>query len=279
MSENVHLEILSVASIQSADRLAGIGRILDSHPDLAPTRMGPRDPARTPVTSVEDQLVAWAPTIRPGDYFNQFMARTGDPVASGLLWITGDIWNFPPIGPHRLEFDVDERWFDTQRAERLDEFADLFRAECESMDAFWGGAGLTSLRRQTNDLVFRAQVERTLDLPGTPGSGWDLRERALPDLYWLNFFGPAYLERWGSEALDEVGVRQASTANGGRVVWATDTPFVFDPSAQRLTDYAWKMAFYERLGMDTILHENWTDPGAGVRVPTYQDHRRFVATG
>jgi hypothetical protein len=95
----------------------------------------------------------------------------------------------------------------------------------------------------------------------------------------LNFFGPGYLDLWGASALDGLGVRQRPTANGGVVVWATETPFIFDPGASGLTDYAWKRPFYDRLGWDTIIHENWRDPGAGVRVPTYQDHRRFAGTG
>jgi hypothetical protein len=278
VSEDVYFEIRSVATIQTEDRLAALGRVVDRFPEFAPTKMGPRDPPRTPTPSVEQQLRDWAPTIRPGDYFNQFMVRR-DPRTHGLLWVTGDIWNYPPIGAHELDFGVDEDWFaGPDRSARLERFADLFRAACESMDAMWGGAGLTSFRRQKNDFVDRAHVEGTLFFPGMPGTGWDLRERALPDLYWLNYFGPAYLDMWG-DALGGLGDRQQPTANGGLVVWTTETPFVFDGGAQRLTDYAWKRPFYDALGWDTIIHENWTDPGVGVRVPSYQDHRRFTAKG
>ena len=278
MSEDLYLEILSVATIQTADRLAALGRVIDGFPEFAPTKMGTRDPARTLTPSVEQHLRDWAPTIRPGDYFNQFMYRR-EPRIYGLLWVTGDIWNYPPIGPHELDFGVDEDWFArSDRSARLERFAELFRAACESMDAMWGGAGLTSFRRQKNDFVDRAQLAGTLVIPGMPGTGWDSRERALPDLYWLNYFGPATLDLWG-DALDGLGVRQQPTSNGGVVVWTTETPFVFDGGAQRMTDYAWKRPFYDALGWDTIMHENWTDPGAGVRVPTYQDHRRFTAKG
>jgi hypothetical protein len=75
------------------------------------------------------------------------------------------------------------------------------------------------------------------------------------------------------------GAGQEPTAKGGIVVQATATPFTFDPSALRLTDYAWKRPFYEALGWDAILHERWEDPGRGVAVPSYDDHRRFVAGG
>src|SRR4029077_13494916 len=96
-------------------------------PELVPTRMGPSDPPRTTVTTVEDLLLAWAPLIHPGDYFTQFMARSL-PGGGALLSITGEIWNSPPIGPHKLELFADEDWFaEPNRLRRLRRFADLFR--------------------------------------------------------------------------------------------------------------------------------------------------------
>ncbi len=178
MTENVHVEILSVAPLQTAERLAALGRTLDAVPELAPERMGPRDPPRTRIGSVEQQLIDWAPKIHPGDYFNQFMVRA-KPHVGGLLWITGDIWAYPPIAPHKFELDVEETWFaEPDRAARLEVFADLFRRACESMDALLGGAELTSLRRQRNDFVRAAQGAATLAFPRI-GTGWDVREHAL----------------------------------------------------------------------------------------------------
>jgi hypothetical protein len=276
MSENVHAEILSVAALQSTDRLAAIGRAIDEFPEFVPTKIGPSDPPRTSVVTVEQHLTAWAPTIVPGDYYVQIMTRRRrSPNSGGILWVIGDIWNYPPLSPHRLDLYVDEDWFvEPDRETRLERFAELFRAEVDAMDAFWGGAGLTSFRRQTNDFVFAAQVAGTLVLPGMPGTGWDMREHCLTDLFWLNYFGPAYLDRWGT-APEQLGVRREPTANGGLIVWATPTPFTFDASARQMTGYAWKRPFYDALGWDSILHEDWRDPGRGVRVPSYEDHRLF----
>jgi hypothetical protein len=280
MSENLHAEILSVAPLQSAGRLAAIGRTLDAFPQFVPTLMGRRDPPATLRTNVEDHLVAWARTIRPGDYFTQIMARTRrEPDAGGMLWITGDIWGYPPFSPHKLELYVDADWFmESEMPARLDDFAGLFRREIDAMDAFWGAAGLTTYRRQTNDFVMAAQLAGTLVLPGMPGTGWDMREHCLPDLYWLNYFGPAYLQRWGS-AVDGLGVRREVTGNGGLLVWATATPFTFEAGATRSTDYEWKQPFFDALGWDSILHEHWRDPGRGIRVPTYEDHRGYSRGG
>ncbi len=276
MTENLHLDILSVAPLGSAERLAAIGRTLDAVPELAPEKMGPRDPPRTRVSSVADHLVAWAPVIRPGDYYNQFMVRSR-PRVGGLLWITGDIWGFPPVAPHQLQLDVDEAWFDEPaRSERLARFADLFVRLCESMDALWGGVELTSLRRQRNEFVRSAQGAGTLVLPGMPGSGWDVREHALWDLPWLLFLGPAFVDRWAPR-LDGLGAWRRATANGGLVIAATDHPFVFQSAATSMLDYAWKRPFHEALPPGAIVHERWTDPGLGVAVPSYEDHRLAVA--
>lgn len=278
MTENLHLDILSVAPLGSAERLAAIGRTLDAVPELAPEKMGPRDPPRTKVTSVEDQLAGWAPAIRPGDYYNQFLVRSR-PHVGGLLWITGDIWNFPPIAPHQLQLDIEETWFDEpERAERLARFALLFRRLCESMDALWGGVELTSLRRQRNDFVRVAQAAGTLVLPGTPGTGWDVREHALWDVPWLVFLGPAFVERW-SERIEDLGVWRERTVNGGVVIASTPDPFTFQPLARSMLDYAWKRPFHEALPGGAIVGDRWTDPGRGIAVPSYEDHRRVAAGG
>ena len=43
-----------------------------------------------------------------------------------------------------------------------------------------------------------------------------------------------------------------------------------------MTGYPWKEPFYESLGRDTFIHEGWNDPGPGVRVPTFDEHRRAL---
>ena len=106
-----------------------------------------------------------------------------------------------------------------------------------------------------------------------PGTGWDLRERAIPDVSWLNYFGPTLIAHLGADRLDGLGWRQSVTAAGGRVIWATETPLVFDPTAEFMTDYEWKQPFYHALGRETFLHEHWRDPGIGVLVPSYEGHR------
>ena len=272
MSENLHIEVLSVADLVGQDRIRLLGRVIDSFDELKPERAGPRDPPRSQVLSVEQHLVEWQPSIRPGDYYTQLFSRTRRfPTTYGMLQVTGDIWNYPPYAPHRFEYGVEEEWLvDSDRLQRI---ADFFEQASDAIDAFWGAAGLTSFRRQANDLVRRAQDAGTLVLPGMPGTGWDLREHAIPDVFWLNYFGRTLLAHWGRENLEGIGARQRLTASGGLIVWSTESPFVFDPSAASLSAYPWKRPFYDALGPDTFLSERWSDPGLGVAVPTYEGHR------
>jgi hypothetical protein len=272
VSENLHLEILSVAELIARGRIRSLGQVIDEFDDLKPELAGPVDPPRTPVPSVERHLVDWQSTIRPGDYYTQLFARDViPPMTYGMLQVTGDIWGFPPYAPHRFEYGVEEAWLDDEA--HIERVADFFARAAEAFDAFWGAAGLTSFRRQANDFVLRAQVAGTLVLPGMPGTGWDLREHAVPDVFWLNYFGPSLLTHWGADRLQGLGVAQRATANGGRVIWSTESPAVFEPMATSLTDYAWKQPFYDALGRDTFLHEDWRDPGLGVNVPSYRAHR------
>jgi hypothetical protein len=272
VAENLHLEILSVADVVAEGRIRALGAVIDAFNDLRPERAGQRDPPRTPVPSVEQHLVEWQPVILPGDYYTQLFARNRQPPKTyGMLQVTGDIWNFPPYLPHRLEYGVEEGWLGEPA--HVDRIADFFGQSAVALDAFWGAAGLTSFHRQANDFVLGAQVAGTLVRPGIPGTGWHLRERAVPDVFWLNYFGPTMVRHWSVDRLDGLGFIQQPMANGGRVVWSTASPFVFDASARSLTDYEWKQPFYEALGRDTFLHEHWRDPGFGVRVPTYEGHR------
>ena len=276
MSENLHMEILSVADLVGRKRLRMLGKVIDSFDDLKPERAGPRDPPRTLVSSVEQHLVDWQPSIRPGDYYTQLFARNRQsPRTYGMLHVTGDIWSYPPYSPHRFEYGVEEGWLADPA--HVDRIAAFFGQASDAIEAFWGAAGLTSFRRQANDFVLGAQVAGTLALPGVPGTGWDLREHAIPDVFWLNYFGPTLLAHWGAEKLEGIGVTQRPTRSGGLVVWSTTSPFVFDPSARSLTAYSWKQPFYDALGADTFFHERWRDPGFGVAVPSYAGHRDSTA--
>jgi hypothetical protein len=156
VSENLHLEILSVAELIARGRIRSLGQVIDEFDDLKPELAGPVDPPRTPVPSVERHLVDWQSTIRPGDYYTQLFARDViPPMSYGMLQVTGDIWGFPPYAPHRFEYGVEEAWLDDE-------------AHIERVADFFGRSGV---RRTTSSSAHRLPVPWSCPVcPGPVGT-------------------------------------------------------------------------------------------------------------
>lgn len=267
MPERLTLEVRSQAQLADPERLKAIGAALDADPRLKPERAGPRDPPRVPIVSAATYLESWRPAQQRGRRDDQFLARSSPPATSGVLSLAHAPW------PRTLWLSYDIETLDDPG--RFDAVAALARRLAEAMDAFYGFAALNPMLRQ--EVSLRMASRRSTGTRPNPGSEpYFISERAISDVYWLNFFGPATVEKWGATRLDGLGVRQEATANDGRLIWATETPFVHDPTMTAMTGYAWKRRFYEALGLDTFLHEGWQDPGPGVRVPTFEEHRLAV---
>jgi hypothetical protein len=265
--EHLTLEVRSQADLAVPDRLETIGAALDADPRLKPERAGPRDPPRTPIASAARHLASWRPAQQRGRRDDQFLARSSPPAATGILSLAHAPW------PRTLSLSYDIETLEDP--DRLDAVAALLRRLAEAMDAFYGFAALNPVLRQEAAL---RQADRRASgaRPNLGSEPYFISERGIPDVYWLNYFGPATVEKWGAAGLDGLGVRQEKTANDGRLIWATETPFVHDPTVTAMTGYDWKRPFYDALGLDTFVHEGWQDPGPGVRVPTFEEHRRAV---
>lgn len=100
-------------------------------------------------------------------------------------------------------------------------------------------------------------------------------ECEIPDVYWLNYFGPGYVEFFGAR-LERIGVRRTRTKTGGLLVWAAETPFVFE-RVNSIAEYGFKQPFYEALGRDTFRYETQHRGRPGQRVPTFDVHRRHAS--
>jgi len=258
------LTIYSVADLRSPAALARIGRELDRDTDLAFARLGTSERARAPVTSVEHAFREWRPPPkRSVGGWTFFLSRPRAPRGSGQI----DISRMDPERgryEHYASVSYESSWF-YDHPDRWEAFADLFRRLAETMPGFYGNAHFLAFYLQHRALMDRAR--------GLRGPGWRL-DREIPDVYWLNFFGPAYLERFG-DRLSGLGVRQVPTAHGGLVVWATERPQV--EVVQAITEYSYKRPFYEALGQDTFYHEGHTPNEPGERVPSFAEHREHAA--
>jgi hypothetical protein len=264
MADRLTIEVQSQADLAVPERLEAIGSAFDAHPRLAPDRAGLRDPPKTPVKSLAEHLVAWDPPQKRGRRDDQFLARVSPPQATGLLSLA-----FPPW-PRKLWVSYDMEAL--EGPDQFDAVAALLKRLAEEMDAFYGFAATNSMLKQEADL---REAARRADGPRPNlGSGpYFISERGISDVYWLNYFGPATIEKWGRKRLEGLGIRRQSTTGGGLLVWATPSPVGAEEGVAAMSDYPWKGAFYDALGRDTFIHEGWQDPGAGVRVPTFEEHR------
>ena len=131
-------------------------------------------------------------------------------------------------------------------------------------DAFHGYCGLQSMNRQLRNLLQKAE---RLPLPDY--------NRELPDVYWLNYFGPAFRPFWGEDKIGQLGERYNLThfGNKGFLVQTTDWPPEPDLSIENLVEYNFKKHFYSVVGQDTFMHESQPYAEAGQFVPVLDAHR------
>jgi len=260
--DTILLEVLSIAGLRSPAALVRIGQVFDEDPDFRLERLSPRDPPRTPVASAAEALGAWQPAARDlarGWYF--FGNRRKQPRGRTTIEIDATMPGRVPLTSVRCAYAAG--WF--ARPERVDQLVRHFGHLCEATNAFYGRAALGATYDQRNLLLTLAR--------GLESSPWPDFERELPDVYWLNFFGPGYLDHWEA-GLNDLGVRRDRVA-GGVIVWAADRP---PPVAEvgAITDYPFKQAFYAALGQDTFMSERQHRGLPGEHVPTYEAHRRHL---
>jgi hypothetical protein len=253
------LDVQSVADLRSSAALAAIGRALDRDPNLRMQRFGTGDPPRAPIQSAEAALGDWRPAAKnERGHWWFFLSRSDEPRGRASIIIT-TLDPTKALYAHTAGATYGASWFDSP--DRLDEIAGLLRQLAEATGAFYGRAALGAIYDQHN-----------LKLDGLPPLD---HEREIPDVYWLNYFGPGYLEYFGPR-LERIGVRRVLTENGGLLIWASETPFVLEPGS-RVADYDFKQPFYEAFGRNAFRSEAQHRGAAGEHVPAFDVHRRHAS--
>jgi len=125
---------------------------------------------------------------------------------------------------------------------------------------------------QRNDFMDRAAAS-IFNRRGYPNFN-----RELPDVYWLNYFGPAYVDFWGDKKIDALKKKYEVICSdkGGVFVQTTPQLAVADESVTGVKDYQFKKHFYKVLGEDTFMHETQMPGQPGQYVPTLEDHRDIL---
>jgi hypothetical protein len=268
------LDLYSLTDLRRHGALSEIGRAFDADDRLRPDRMDVRDPIRNRITSAEAYLASaeLRPASRRSSGLESILFdRRSRPRLGGAI----DYSRRPPglaAYAHRMYLateSADGTWF--QESDHLAALGLLFGRLAGAFDAFYGFITDNRLQHQQMFEFGRAR-QRGEDAPPIPGPFTD--RTSLRDVYWLMFFGPAFVEQFGV-SLDGLGVRREETSNGGLVVWAAETPWLFDERVASVMDYDWKRPFHDALGRDTFVH---VGQPAGQYVPSAADHLRFVRT-
>jgi hypothetical protein len=262
------LDLYSFVDLRRPDALAAVGRAFDSEPSLRPELIDIREPLRNKIGSVEGYFSNSGMHIETEDYL---LGRRQIPRLSGGLSAPSYRDDDLKESPHRLyEFsdDGDEEWLrDTANLEVL---ARLFVRLAGAFQGSYGFVADAQMARQQRGEFSRTRQKRQF-APAPPDETSD--RHSVRDIYWLNYFGPAYVEFWGKR-VEGLGIRKESTTNGGVVIWATDTPFVYEDGLVSFMDYSWKKPWYDALGRDAFVS---TGPAAwDRRVPSREDHLRHV---
>jgi hypothetical protein len=241
------------------ERAVAVGAAFDGYPSLRPTKVG-GDPARIPVGDSMAALIErsrmpidWL-TVRGSrnqvDY-GEFNLRPGRGSYSGTP--EGDGWHYSLYG-HSVEFSFDEA------IPRPDSFvADLeglFSDLAVAMDGCYGF------------VVGAEEWQRHNRWRLKSGSPFPVVVRQLPNVFWLNYFGRAFLNRWPG-LVDVPGARLLD--NRGVVIKTTPDPWPAEPADRGPYDAPWKAATLAVTGTDAFMATHaW--PDKGLYVPTVDEH-------
>ncbi len=273
----LEFELCSYADLRRPGALTHLGRALDSEPMLRLDRMDTREPVRNLIASAEAylsdgrELIAGEEVLFERRLFPKLSGELNAPAYADGEGAADEEFIADAGRPHRFRGEMAESDRDWLFEEvNLDAFAQWFARVAAAFDAAYGYAADHQMAHQQAGEFGRLRREKRW-APMPPGPESD--RHSLRDVYWLNYFGPAYVERWG-ERLARLGVRSLGTANGGVVVWATPTPFVYREDVASFMDYDWKRPFYEALGREAFV--NAIVPVWVSRVPTREDHVRLL---
>jgi len=238
--DKLAIEVFSFADLEFEDRLRRVWRAFDSHPDLRPLKIGPSDPPRIKVGNSMEQALEGRPLPFPW----WLMARHTKPVYEGgdlkLYLGRGGFFRDHKGAGHWLAHTVAMAWSaDWMRDNHAEEgAAQLFEALCDATAACYGMA--YQVHQAGQWMSWFPKRSRT-------GAG-DL-ERELRDVFWINWFGPAFVERFpGLLTVDGAEAKPS----GAALVRTTDSPWMYEPDAGSPDAYAWKRPLYEVLGRDSF---------------------------
>jgi hypothetical protein len=272
----IDASIYTVCDMLNPSNLARLGEVLDVCPIATVTRMDTNDPLRRKVSGFREGL----------------LGILGDNPDKNSLWINSTsggkerFESYYRLNPFGQAFalsglsDVDNGhsgvslnlFRQSINKKEIDEFKKLFVGVAIASEAFYGMSTELTMYTQRTDLMQLAAVNM-FNVRSYPDYS-----RELPDVYWLNYFGPAYVELWGQKKVDKLSEKYLveKLGNGGICVQTTPEVVFADCSIRRITDYAFKRHFYMVLGKNTFMHETQRPGRRGKYVPRIEAHRQII---
>jgi len=256
----VWLDLYSLTDLCRPGAIRALGDAFDADERLRPDRMDRNDPIREKIRSAAAYLGGVEALLAQGPESYLFERRSAPRLGGGITFDRRAPEELK--SPHRIYLSLEEEVL-TAEPNLAESLGDLFVRLADAFDGYYGFATHSKLPWQQRVELVEAG-RRGEPAPQYPTMYTD--RTSVRDVYWLNYFGPSYVERWG-DRLNDVGVRQVETSNRGRVIWAAESPFLYDEAVGSTSDYAWKQPFYEALGRDTFVHLHQVAPH-GVRAGT-----------
>jgi hypothetical protein len=259
----------SVSARPVADLAHAVADALAGNPRFAPTRASRNEPVR----ALRDRSLREAVDVE--------LQRSGEGPLRLLFGGAGELHGWLVIFPdpmldrsprtHTIDAGVPLAPLDADGVVAFAGWAlDLF----DALGVFHGYVTTAEMQAQR-----KAMISEAYERGEMAGSRWDdplytVLDRMVSDVYWVNYFGPAFVDRWGSTRFEGLGVRQAARPTGAIAIWATETPPVVEPGYRRLGDYVFKRPFYDAFGTRSFTRESLDLPEPGEVVPTLHEHRR-----
>ncbi len=259
MTEDLEFGLSSVAEM-TLERAVKVGEAFDRYPDLRPLKVG-GDPAR----------------IRVGDSMTDVIRRAGLPIDWGTVRDKGR-------RPDLKDYETGEIYL--HAVPWYLEASEGFESE-DSIDGEWVGPATHKVSGSFNAATMNDpdRVEQVLGLftdlavtldvmygllsgPSSPlASGAPLAVQ-LPGIYWVQVFGPAFVQRW-PDLSDVDGAR--TLESGAVLIQTTPTPWGQTRPGPGRLDAPWMQPILDVLGTDPFT-QPYGFVSDGRAVPSEKDH-------
>lgn len=263
------IELHTLVTPGAEDFFGAVGDVLSRHDAAMPVRLGPKDPPRTKAVDLANQLRALG--LTQASEYSARVLLAYEPETYGHVRYQRDPFASTPkeaAVASQVELVV---WDSVAAQAVLVELA-------ERLQPFYARLSPLAHVVQSRSLTFHWGKAAGLAPDGSQPPRWEpapfgSMERYVPDVFWVQVFGPAYVTKWGEHRVMDAGVRRQRLSNGGYVVWACEEPPPFQEDAAQPQDYPWKSSVYDAIGREPFAASS---PGwslFGERVPFMTEHR------